>query len=87
VPPEVTAIADYGLLGDCQGAALVSGDGSVGWWCPTRFDAPSVFGRLLDQNVGRWSVRPVEDTARATGTSMTRWSSTSTSGAATVSCG
>jgi GH15 family glucan-1,4-alpha-glucosidase len=57
----VTAIADYGLLGDCQGAALVSRDGSLDWWCPTRFDAPSVFGRLLDPNAGHWSVRPVEE--------------------------
>jgi len=57
----VTAINDYGLLGDCQGAALVSRDGSVDWWCPTRFDAPSVFGRLLDQNAGHWTVRPVEE--------------------------
>jgi GH15 family glucan-1,4-alpha-glucosidase len=52
-------ISDYALLGDCQGAALVSSDGSVDWWCPPRFDAPSVFARLLDATGGHWSIRPV----------------------------
>jgi GH15 family glucan-1,4-alpha-glucosidase len=53
----MTAIADYALLGDCQGAALVTRDGSVDWWCPARFDAPSVFTRLLDVQAGHWSIR------------------------------
>lgn len=44
----VTSIADYVVLGDCQGATLVSVAGSIDWWCPARFDAPSVFARLLD---------------------------------------
>jgi GH15 family glucan-1,4-alpha-glucosidase len=61
VAAEVPAIADYGLLSDCQGAALVSRDGSIDWWCPARFDAPSVFGRMLDENAGHWTVRPVEN--------------------------
>ncbi len=54
----MTSIADYALLGDCQGAALVSRAGSVDWWCPARFDAPSVFARLLDPEAGHWSIRP-----------------------------
>jgi GH15 family glucan-1,4-alpha-glucosidase len=54
----VPAIADYGLLGDCQSAALVSREGSVDWWCPSRFDAPSAFARLLDARAGHWSIRP-----------------------------
>ena len=57
----MTAIADYALLGDCQSAALVSRDGSVDWWCPARFDAPSVFTRLLDPHAGHWSIRPGGD--------------------------
>ncbi|WP_051442263.1 glycoside hydrolase family 15 protein [Arthrobacter sp. H14] len=59
-------ISDYGLLGDCHGSALVSRDGSVDWWCPARFDAPAVFGRLLDPHAGHWSIRP------ATGYSVER---------------
>jgi GH15 family glucan-1,4-alpha-glucosidase len=55
----MASISDYGLLGDCQGAALVSREGSIDWWCPARFDAPSVFARLLDPQAGFWSVRPV----------------------------
>ena len=54
----MTVISDNALLGDCQGAALVSSDGSVDWWCPSRFDAPSVFARLLDPDGGHWSIRP-----------------------------
>jgi GH15 family glucan-1,4-alpha-glucosidase len=55
---RAAAIADYGLLGDCHGAALVSRDGSVDWWCPPRFDAPSIFGRLLGPEAGHWTIRP-----------------------------
>ncbi len=57
----MTSIADYALLGDCQGAALVAGDGSVDWWCPARFDAPGVFARLLDPGAGHWIIRPRGD--------------------------
>ncbi|WBB70060.1 glycoside hydrolase family 15 protein [Micromonospora sp. WMMD812] len=53
------AIADYGLLSDCASAALVSRGGSIDWWCPGRFDAPSVFGRLLDPEAGHWALSPV----------------------------
>lgn len=56
--PGVAAISEYALLGDCQGAALVSSDGSVDWWCPPQFDAPSVFARLLGPAGGHWSIRP-----------------------------
>lgn len=59
-------IADYGLLSDCVSAALVSRDGSIDWWCPGRFDAPSVFARLLDADGGHWSLGPVSRSDRRT---------------------
>ena len=45
-------IGDYGLIGDCHAAALVSKHGAIDWACLARFDAGSVFGRLLDAEKG-----------------------------------
>ncbi|MEV4615883.1 glycoside hydrolase family 15 protein [Kitasatospora sp. NPDC049258] len=45
-------IADHGLVGDLQTAALVSSQGVVNWFCSPRFDSPSIFASLLDHDRG-----------------------------------
>jgi GH15 family glucan-1,4-alpha-glucosidase len=55
-------IADHGLIGDLQTAALVTTDGCVDWFCFPRFDSPSVFASLLDHdNGGRFRIGPEGD--------------------------
>ena len=53
-------IADYGLLSDCNSAALVDRYGSIDWLCLPRFDSPALFSRILDPDAGHWSIRPAE---------------------------
>lgn len=55
-------IADHGLVGDLRTAAVVGVDGTIGWFCPGRFDAPSVFASLLDtERGGSWTLTPDEE--------------------------
>lgn len=51
---------EYGLIGNCQTAALVSKTGSIEWACMPTFESPSVFARLLDGTRGGFfAVEPV----------------------------
>lgn len=58
-------IADHGLIGDLRSCALVARDGTIDWFCARRFDAPSVFGSLLDADAGCWTVAPVLEDSTA----------------------
>jgi len=51
-------IAAYGLLSDCNSAALVSNEGSIDWLCLPRYDSDAVFAGILDPGGGHWSIRP-----------------------------
>jgi len=52
-------IAHYGLLADCNSAALVDRYGSIDWLCLPRYDSDAVFSRILDPEAGHWSIRPL----------------------------
>ena len=52
---------NHAFLSDCASSALVARDGTVDWWCPPRFDAPSVFGALLGPDAGSWVLRPAAE--------------------------
>jgi alpha,alpha-trehalase len=58
MPSPFPPIADYAFLSNCHTGALIAPDGAVGWLCVPRFDAPSVFGTLLDREAGYFRLGP-----------------------------
>ncbi|PPK97514.1 GH15 family glucan-1,4-alpha-glucosidase [Kineococcus xinjiangensis] len=54
MPRPYLPIAEHGVVGDLRTVALIGTDGNVDWYCPGRFDAPSLFGCLLDAEKGGW---------------------------------
>ena len=43
---------NYGVIGNCRSAALISDKGSIDWCCLPDFDSPSIFARLIDNEKG-----------------------------------
>ena len=58
-------IEDYGMISDCETAALVGRDGSIDWLCWPHFDSGAVFAALLgDVDNGHWSIGPTDPAPR-----------------------
>ncbi|MGA7993955.1 MAG: trehalase-like domain-containing protein, partial [Bradyrhizobium sp.] len=67
-------IEDYGLIGDCETAALVGRDGSIDWLCWPAFDSDACFAALLGTHRnGRWLIAPAEE---VTSTTRRYWDNT-----------
>jgi GH15 family glucan-1,4-alpha-glucosidase len=67
-------IEDYGLIGDCETAALVGRDGSIDWLCWPAFDSDACFTALLGTpRHGRWKIAPAEEVTK---TSRRYWDNT-----------
>ncbi|NLG17830.1 MAG: glycoside hydrolase family 15 protein [Fibrobacter sp.] len=50
---------NYGVIGNCSSAALISEKGSLEWLCLPHFDSPSIFASILDKNKGgEFSIAP-----------------------------
>ncbi|MDG3583558.1 MULTISPECIES: glycoside hydrolase family 15 protein [Galbibacter] len=43
---------EYGIIGNCRSAALISKTGSIDWCCLPEFDSTSVFAKILDDEIG-----------------------------------
>ncbi len=43
---------NYGVIGNCRSAALISDKGSIDWLCLPDFDSSSEFAKILDRDIG-----------------------------------
>jgi alpha,alpha-trehalase len=43
---------NYGIIGNCKSAALISENGAIDWCCLPDFNSSSVFARILDKDKG-----------------------------------
>jgi alpha,alpha-trehalase len=82
-PSPFPPIADYAFLSDCHTGALLAPDGSIDWLCVPQFDAPSLFGSLLDREGGLFRLGPFGVTVPSdrhyipgTNVLMTTWKTT-----------
>src|ERR1043166_6322386 len=58
-------IENYGVIGDLNTVALVGMDGSIDFMCFPRFDSPTIFAALLDdQTGGRFKIAPILENPR-----------------------
>jgi GH15 family glucan-1,4-alpha-glucosidase len=45
-------LLNYGIIGNCKSSALIFEDSSINWCCLPQFDSSSVFGKILDDEIG-----------------------------------
>lgn len=49
---------NYGIIGNCKSAAIISNTGSIDWCCLPQFDSSSVFAKILDdENGGSFGIK------------------------------
>ncbi|WP_298109416.1 glycoside hydrolase family 15 protein [Bradyrhizobium sp.] len=62
----MSRIEHYGLIGDCETAALVGLDGSIDWLCWPAFDSEACFAALLgSRQNGRWRIAPEKEVTQS----------------------
>ncbi len=58
VDKDFPDIRDLAIIGDRRTAALIARNGAVVWYCPKRFDHPSLLAALLEsKSGGAWTLR------------------------------